>query len=305
MTRNEWHGHGAMLVAEIMWGLMAPVAKLVLSGAVTPLLLTDCRLLGAALLFWTTSLFTRKEPVHHKDMLRLFFASLLGVVFNQGMFLFGLGHTSPINASVITTSLPILTMIISALYLREPVTGKKLQGVFLGALGALLLILSGRQGGSTDGSMLGDLLCLLAQLSFSCYLVFFKGLTGRYSPVTLMKWIFTYASICVIPFSYGEILAVEWSRIDPMSLAGVLTVVFCGTYISYLLVPVGQRYLRPTVTSMYNYVQPIVASCVAVWWGLDSFNLLKGAAVVLVFTGVFFVTKSRSRADLEAAGEEV
>ena len=236
-----------MLVAEIMWGLMAPVAKLVLSGAVTPLLLTDCRLLGAALLFWTTSLFTRKEPVHHKDMLRLFFAALLGVVFNQGMFLFGLGHTSPINASVITTSLPILTMIISALYLREPVTGKKLQGVFLGALGALLLILSGRQGGSTDGSMLGDLLCLLAQLSFSCYLVFFKGLTGRYSPVTLMKWIFTYASICVIPFSYGEILAVEWSRIDPMSLAGVLTVVFCGTYISYLLVPVGQRYLRPTV----------------------------------------------------------
>ena len=136
MTRNEWHGHGAMLVAEIMWGLMAPVAKLVLSGAVTPLLLTDCRLLGAALLFWTTSLFTRKEPVHHKDMLRLFFAALLGVVFNQGMFLFGLGHTSPINASVITTSLPILTMIISALYLREPVTGKKLQGVFLGALGA-------------------------------------------------------------------------------------------------------------------------------------------------------------------------
>lgn len=170
-----------MLVAEIMWGLMAPVAKLVLSGAVTPLLLTDCRLLGAALLFWTTSLFTRKEPVHHKDMLRLFFAALLGVVFNQGMFLFGLGHTSPINASVITTSLPILTMIISALYLREPVTGKKLQGVFLGALGALLLILSGRQGGSTGGSMLGDLLCLLAQLSFSCYLVFFKGLTGRLS----------------------------------------------------------------------------------------------------------------------------
>lgn len=305
MTKNEWNGHGAMLVAEIMWGLMAPVAKVVLAGAVTPLLLTDCRLLGAALLFWITSLFTKKEPVHHKDLLRLFFAALLGVVFNQGMFLFGLGYTSPINASVITTSLPILTMIISALYLREPVTGKKLQGVFLGALGALLLILGGRQGSSTGGSMLGDVLCLLAQLSFSCYLVFFKRLTGRYSSVTLMKWIFTYASVCVIPFSYHEIVSMDWGLVDLKSLAGVLTVVFCGTYVSYLLVPVGQRYLRPTVTSMYNYVQPIVASCVAIWWGLDSFNLLKGIAVVLVFTGVFFVTKSRSRADLEAAGEEV
>lgn len=304
MTKEELHGHGAMLVAEIMWGLMAPVAKVVLAGAVTPLLLTDCRLFGAALLFWFTSLFTRREPVHHKDMLRLFFAALLGVVFNQGMFLFGLGLTSPINASIITTSLPILTMIIAALYLREPVTGCKLQGVFLGAVGALLLILSGRQGGLQGGSIWGDLLCLLAQLSFSCYLVFFKGLTGRYSPVTLMKWIFTYASVCVIPFSYNEIASLDWSRLDAGSIAGAATVVFCGTYISYLLVPIGQRTLRPTVTSMYNYVQPIVASGVAVWWGLDSFDLLKGIAVVLVFTGVFLVTKSRSRADLEAAGEE-
>lgn len=305
MTKNEFHGHAAMLVAEIMWGLMAPVAKVVLAGAMTPLLLTDFRLFGAALLFWFTSLFTKKEPVHHKDMLLLFFASLLGVVFNQGMFLFGLERTSPVDASIITTSLPILTMIIAALYLREPVTGKKLQGVFLGAVGALLLIFSGRQSGVPGGSVTGDLLCLLAQLSFSCYLVFFKGLTGRYSSVTLMKWIFTYASVCVIPFSYNEIAAMDWSLLDATGIAGAATVVFCGTYISYLLVPVGQRYLRPTVTGMYNYVQPVVASCVAVWWGLDSFNLLKGIAVVLVFTGVFFVTKSRSRADMEAAGEEV
>ena len=273
MTKNEWKGHGAMWGAEVMWGLMAPVSKLVLASAVTPLLLTDCRMLGAACLFWLASVFTKPEHVASKDLLLLFFASLLGIVFNQGSFIFGLSLTSPINA-----------------------------GVFLGALGALLLIVSGQQNAAGNSNIWGDLLCLLAQLSFSFYLVLYKGLTARYSPITLMKWMFTYASICLIPFSYPEILSTDWLSLGGSVLTGLVAVVFCATFISYLLIPLGQRYLRPTVTSMYNYIQPIVASSVAIYWGMDHFNMLKVLAVILVFTGVFFVTTSRSRADLEKKG---
>lgn len=292
-----------MFGAELMWGLMAPVGKFVLSGALlSPLVLTNCRMFGAALLFWLVSFFTKQEHVNHKDMLSLFFASMLGIVFNQGSYIFGLSMTSPINASIVTTSSPILTMIIAALYLREPVTGKKLIGVFMGATGALLLIFSGQQvqNASQSGNIWGDLLCLLAQFCFACYLVFYKGLISRYSPITLMKWMFTYASVCMIPFSYNELVKTDWMAMDYKLIGGIFMVVFCATFISYLLVPIGQRTLRPTVTSMYNYVQPIVASIVAVIWGMDQFNLLKVIAVILVFTGVFFVTQSRSRADLEA-----
>ena len=224
-----------------------------------------------------------------------------GIVFNQGSYIFGLGMTSPINASIVTTSLPILTMVIAAIYLREPITGKKLLGVFMGAVGALLLILSGHPlSGGQAGSIWGDLLCLFAQFSFSLYLVFFKGLIGKYSPITLMKWMFTYASICLIPFSYSEIVQLDWSLLDYKLIGGLVMVVFCATFISYLLIPIGQKSLRPTVTSMYNYLQPIVASIIAVIWGMDSFNVLKIIAVVLVFTGVFFVTQSKSRAQMEA-----
>ena len=154
-----------MFGAELMWGLMAPVGKFVLSGALlSPLVLTDCRMFGAALLFWLVSFFTKQEHVNHKDMLSLFFASMLGIVFNQGSYIFGLSMTSPINASIVTTSSPILTMIIAALYLREPVTGKKLIGVFMGTTGALLLIFSGQQvqNSSQSGNIWGDLLCLFA-----------------------------------------------------------------------------------------------------------------------------------------------
>ncbi len=291
-----------MIGAETMWGLMAPIGKFILSGAViTPLLMTDFRMIGAACLFWIASLFTQPEHVNHKDMLSLFFAALFGIVFNQGTYIFGLGMTSPINASIVTTSLPILTMVIAAIYLREPITGKKLLGVFMGAVGALLLILSGQpMSGGQSGSIGGDLLCLFAQFCFSLYLVFFKGLIGKYSPITLMKWMFTYASICLIPFSYTEIVQLDWSLLDYKVIAGLVMVVFCATFISYLLIPIGQKNLRPTVTSMYNYLQPIVASILAVAWGMDSFNALKIVAVILVFSGVFFVTQSKSRAQLEA-----
>lgn len=291
-----------MIGAETMWGLMAPIGKFILSGAViTPLLMTDFRMIGAACLFWIASLFTQPEHVNHKDMLSLFFAALFGIVFNQGTYIFGLGMTSPINASIVTTSLPILTMVIAAIYLREPITGKKLLGVFMGAVGALLLILSGQpMSGGQSGSIGGDLLCLFAQFCFSLYLVFFKGLIGKYSPITLMKWMFTYASICLIPFSYTEIVQLDWSLLNYKVIAGLVMVVFCATFISYLLIPIGQKNLRPTVTSMYNYLQPIVASILAIAWGMDSFNALKIVAVILVFSGVFFVTQSKSRAQLEA-----
>lgn len=291
-------GHGAMFGAEVMWGASAPLGKMILTGGITPLLLTDCRMIGAALLFWILSLFTKPEKVNHKDLLAMFFASLLGIVFNQCCFIWGLSLTSPINASIITTSMPIITMVLAAVVLREPVTRLKVGGVFLGAIGALTLIL-GSHAGDGGGSWAGDLLVILAQCSFSCYLVLYKGLISRYRPVTLMKWMFTYASICVIPFTYREWIATDWAAVAPEVLGGIAFFIVGPTFISYLLLPLGQKFLRPTVTAMYNYVQPIVATIIAVAAGMGRFTIANAAAIALVFTGVFLVTKSKSRAEME------
>ncbi len=289
-----------MLGAEFMWGVSAPLGKVILAGGVTPLMLTDCRMVGAAALFWVLSLFTGRERVEGRDLLLMFFASLFGIVLNQGLFLFGLGLTSPVNASIITTSSPIITMVLAAVFLGEPVSRLKVGGVFLGALGALILIAGG--GGDAEGSPLGDVLVVAAQLSFSCYLVLFKRLTSRYSPVTLMKWMFTYASVCVIPFSYNEWACAGLGDVGSDAWWGVAAFVVGPTFVSYLLLPVGQRFLRPTVTAMYNYVQPIVATLAAVWMGVGGFSVLKGVAVVLVFCGVGMVTRSKSREDMEREG---
>ncbi|MCM1071094.1 MAG: DMT family transporter [[Clostridium] fimetarium] len=291
-------GHSAMFGAEVMWGVSSPLGKMIMLGGISPLLLTDCRIIGAAILFWILSFFTKAEKVDHKDLLSMFFASLLGIVFNQCCFIWGLSLTSPINASIITTSMPIITMVLAALVLGEPVTKLKIGGVFLGAVGALTLILGSHSGGG-GGSWAGDLRVIMAQTSFSCYLVFYKGLISKYRPVTLMKWMFTYASICVIPFTYGEWISTDWPTIAPEVLWGIAFFIVGPTFISYLLLPLGQTNLRPTVTAMYNYVQPIVATIAAIISGMGRFTLANAAAIALVFTGVFLVTKSKSRADLE------
>ncbi|MCM1067575.1 MAG: DMT family transporter [Muribaculaceae bacterium] len=299
MDKSKLKGHAAMIGAEVMWGVSAPVGTAILASGMAPMLLTDCRIIGAAVLFWMVSLFSgKREKVSPPDLLKMFFASLLGIVINQGCFVWGLSLTSPINASIITTSLPILTMVMAAIVLREPVTGLKVVGVLLGATGALILVTSGH-GGAGSGSAAGDILVICAQLSFTCYLVLFKSLISRYSAVTLMKWMFSYASICVIPFTYSEWAPEVWAAMEPGVLAGVIFFVLGPTFFSYLLLPVGQSNLRPTVTAMYNYVQPVVATAVAIAAGLGVFTFATAISVVLVFTGVFLVTRSKSRADME------
>ena len=304
MKYESLKGHGAMLGANAMWGLMSPVAKAVMAGGVvTPLVVTDLRVAGAMLLFWTASLFRRPEHVPPADMMKLFGASLLAIVFNQGCFIFGVGMTSPVDASIITTSMPLVAMILAAVLLKEPVTGKKLLGIAAGATGALRLILgsSGAEAAGAAGgkSVWGDLLVLLAQCSYALYIVLFKNFVGRYSPVTIMKWMFTYSFVCLLPFSYDDLIATEWTALERNALLSLGYIVVGSTFLSYILVIVGQKLLRPTVAGMYNYVQPLVASIVAVCWGMDSFNLSKILSVVLIFGGVYLVTMSRSRADEE------
>lgn len=305
MKEIHWKGHASMLGANIMWGLMSPISKVImLTGAVTPLVVTDLRIGGAMILFWITSFFQKPEHVHHKDMVHLFFAALLAIILNQGCFIFGVSLTSPADASIITTSMPLWAMILAAFILKEPITGKKVLGIAAGASGALLLILgssqSGTAGPSKDTAIWGDLLVLTAQFCYALYIVLYKDFVSKYSLVTIMKWMFTYAFICTLPFSAGDLIQTQWTGLGLMEVLGLAFIVIGATFGSYLLTVIGQKNLRPTVAGMYNYIQPIVACIVAISWVMDSFNLTKALAICLIFGGVYLVTVSRSRKEMEA-----
>lgn len=289
-------GHIAMAGANTMWGLMAPVAKMVMAaGLVSPLLMTNFRILGAALLFWTASLFVPNEKVPMRDLLLLAGAAMLGILFNQGCYVFGVGYTSPGEASIITTTMPLWVMVLAAVILGEPITLRKVGGIVLGASGALMLVLgSSAPSVRGDNPMLGDVLVLTAQVSYALYLTFYRNFIKKYSVVTLMKWMFTFAAAVIFPLSVNEWAGASWGEFTMREIAGVGYVVFFATFVAYICIMIGQKCLRPTLVGMYNYVQPIVASCVGVWLGLDTFTPLKMVAVVLIFSGVFLVTISKA-----------
>lgn len=301
MENKHFKGHAALFAAYIVFGLNTPVSKSVLMhGETSAMALTFFRFAGAAALFWIFSLFCRKEHVNVHDIFMLFIASLFGISINQTSFIIGLSLTSPINASVITTTGPILTMALAAVFLKEPVTWKKVVGVLIGAAGALLLILGNDAVNSGNGSLAGDLLCVLSCASFAVYLAAFKKLIARYSAVTSMKWMFLFATVCSVPWFWHDISTVRYGALPMERYFQIAYVVAIATFLAYLLIPVGQKLLRPTVVSMYNYLQPLVSSIVAVVIGMDAFGWEKGIASLLVFLGVYVVTQSKSRAQIEA-----
>ena len=277
---------------------MSPLGKAAMDAGISGLALANMRMIGGAVCFWLTSFFVRNEEVPPRDLLMLFFASLLGIVCNQGCFTFGLSLTSPVDASIVTTTMPIITMILAALFLKEPVTPLKVGGILMGSAGALALIMSNTTSEEGGGSIIGGLLCMASQVSFACYLTIFKKLISKYSVFTLMKWMFSYASVCFIPFSYRDFANMDYAAYPLEVWLQVGYVVLFGTYLAYILMIVGQKTLRPTVVSMYNYVQPVVGSSVAVFMGMATFGWVKAVAAAFIFSGVYMVTQSKSRTDM-------
>jgi drug/metabolite transporter (DMT)-like permease len=299
MEKNKLTGHIAMFSANIIFGLNTPISRTLMPQTLSPFTLTFFRLGGGLLLFWTASLFMKKENVPAKDILLLFFASLFALTFNQLPYFIGLSLTSPIDASIVVTMLPILTMILAALILKEPITLLKAVGVLVGASGALLLVFHSPVVHNGHSNFWGNVIVFGAVSSFALYLTLFKELITRYSSVTVMKWMFLFGTLSCLPFCYKPILQTDFAMLSSGTFWRIAYVVFFATFIGYLLIPVGQKELRPTTLSMYNYVQPVVASMVAVAIGIDLFGVEKAVAGVLVFAGVYIVTQSKSKAQLD------
>ena len=206
--------HLCLFFACAFWGLMAPLGKDAMTHGITGIDMVTFRVTGGAILFWLTSLFTPKEHVPRKDLLMLIGAAIFGLVTNQCCYTIGLSITSPINASIVTTSMPIFAMILAAIILKEPITGKKALGVVFGCTGAVILIVTSAAAASSKvGDIRGDLLCLGAQLSFALYLSLFSKLIKRYSVITVNKWMFTYATILILPFTFNHVAGINFAAV--------------------------------------------------------------------------------------------
>lgn len=297
LNKSTVVGHLACFGAYCIFGFNIVCCKNISNANVlTPMDLLCLRATGATLLFWLLSLFMPKEKVPPKDLLQIFVASMLGLFLTQYSFLKAITMTTSIDTSITNTCTPILTMIVAAIVLKEPITFKKIAGVLVSLAGVLILIFNsvGLGGGASATKPLGIALVVVNGLTFALYLGIFRPLISKYNVVTFMKWMFLFSMIAALLFNAKNLSHIPSVQMQSKVMWQVAFVVFFATFVAYFLIPIGQKRLRPTLVSMYNYVQPIIATVISIVIGLDRFTWIKGVAMVLVFTGVWIVSQSRA-----------
>lgn len=295
--RESVVGHVACFVAYAIFGINIIVCKdLTGDSPVSPMALFTMRSIGAGALFWLISLFMPHEKVARRDYARIFAASVLGFFLTQITFLMAISDITPMDCSIVASLSPVYTMIIAAIVLREPITVKKAGGVLLSFAGIIYLILNsvGSSGGVVETKPVGVVLMIVNSLCFSLYLGMFKPVISRYSVITFMKWIFLFSTVLSLPFTAGELAGICYASLPSSFIPELLFLILCATFVTYLLIPVGQKHIRPTLVSMYSYVQPIIAIAVSIYIGMDTLSWQKVVAAVTVFAGVVLVSYSRS-----------
>lgn len=294
MQLNRTTAHLALFAVALIYGANYSIAKEVLDdGYILPLGLVLFRILSSIILFFIIHLFFIKEKVDRKDLWLLAVCGLFGVFINQSFFLTGLKFTTPINASVLMVTTPIFVLIISILMRVEKFTVLKLTGVLLGAAGTLLLIFS-KGKVSFTGTLKGDVFILINASAYALYLVLVKPMMRKYNPITVVKWIFLFGLIPVIPLGWKDATSIDWSSFGPTVWMSFFYVLVMTTFFTYLLNAIALKRVKPSTVGIYIYLQPVLATGIALFMGKDQLTWVKIIAGLIIITGVYLVSLKKS-----------
>ena len=287
--------HIALIFANLIYAINFTLAKDVMPEYIMPSGFILLRVSSAVFLFSIVYFLFIREKIKKKDLVRLAVCGLFGVAVNQLFFFEGLNLTSPINASIIMTTNPIIVLVISFIFLKDKITGYKLFGVLLGIFGAWNLILNSNNMSFSSGSGLGDIFVLINATSYGLYLVLVKPLMSKYNPITILFIVFSFGLIFVFPFGYNELSLVDWTEIPNNIWFEIGFVVLFTTFFAYLLNAFALKNVNPNTVSIYIYLQPVLASFFAIYWGSDELKEDKIIAALFIFAGVYLVSKESEK----------
>lgn len=291
--------HIALFLVNVFYGASHVVAKGIMPNFLSPNVFILFRVVGATFLFWILTFFFIRETIDKSDYKRMALCGLFGVAINQLFFFHGLNLSSSINSGIIMTVNPILVVILSFILLKEGITKTKVIGILLGAIGAILLTLAG--GSGKGDSTLGDLFLFINAASYAVYLVIAKPLMKKYQPLTVITYVFTFG-LCFIllyPPTLSEFFTTDYSLFTTSIIAKIVYVIVGVTFLTYLLTMYGLKFLSPSISSSYIYLQPVLVVFFAFF--LSSFGLAddytqtitisKIMYMLLIFTGVYTISK--------------
>ncbi len=290
--RNKIKAHGAIFIANVLYGVNYVAVKQILPEYATWQALAFLRGFGALILLLAISPVFKHEKIAKKDIGKIAVAGVLGVAINQSLLVWGISLSSPINASIIMTLNPLFVMIFSALYLKFSITKHKVLGIIIGGVGAVILILSARNAQFDGTHTVGDIIILCNAILYGAYLVITKPLMKKYDSFTVLKYTFLFGCFPVVFYGAEPTFQINFAEMPMYVYAAIAFVVIGATFLTYLLNIVGLKYVNPTTVSVYIYLQPIVAGIISISIGEDAFSWYKLFSMLLVFIGVYLVTLS-------------
>jgi len=296
---SKWKAHAALLGAKLIYGANYSLAKEVMPQYIGPSGMIVMRVLGAILLFGLFWSFKPEIP-RKEDLLRFLLCAMTGVAVNQIMFFEGLNLTTPIQASIILTANPILVLISVAIIAKERITWAKSIGILLGLIGAAILILRRDNTAVGNNVMLGNFFVFINAVSYSVYLVLVRKLMRTYRVITVMFWVFLPGLILVLPFGWQEFSIVEWTTIPTNALLILGFIIVGTTFLAYLLNAYALVTVSASVVSAYVYLQPFIAAAIAIAIGKDQLDVRMIVSALLVFAGVYLVSKLPASARSES-----
>ena len=280
----------AATIVSLIYGITFTIAKDVMPFFVKPFGFIALRVGGSVILFWLVAIFATKQKVDTKDFPRIIAAAFFGVAFNMLTFFEGLSQTSPIMASVLMVTTPMIVLILSAILIREKISRKKAGGITLGLLGTVLLILYGKSITSGENALWGNFLVFVNAVSYGLYLIIVKKLMDKYNPFAFVKWIYLFGFIMALPFGWNQLLEINWTAMPADILSKIIFVVVLSTFLTYLLNLLSMKRLKPTTVAVFIYLQPLFATIFAIGLGKDQLNPVKIFSAFLIFAGVYLVT---------------
>ncbi|MDO9510671.1 MAG: DMT family transporter [Bacteroidales bacterium] len=290
---NRTQAHLALLISSLIFGLNYSISKSLLPVYINPLQLVFLRLAGSIAALVLISLFYKGGKIEKKDYPRVALAGFLGITINQLFFFEGLSRTSAVETSIIHTSSPIIVLLFAFFIIGEKINLRKMIGILLGLGGALLLILQGKEISWQSDHFTGDLMILINVSAYSMYLVIVKPLMTKYSPLSVMKWVFICGFGFVMPFSIPQLKDIPFSSYDISSWSALLYVVFITTTLGFTLTVFALRHVSAGVTAYYMYLQPLIAGSVAIIWGTEKLGAQMLIATALIFSGVYVITRKK------------
>jgi len=289
---QKLQAHGAIFLANTIFGLGVPVTKLLLDEWVTPMGYMATRSLGACILFWLIAAFMPRERVERRDLITILAGGLLGFVVSQTLTAWALDFTSPIYFSLIASLTPVAVMLCAAFTIGERITPMKAFGVMLGIAGAVYMVLASQSFGTGKNDLLGIFLAIMSVLTWAVYLIITRNVAAKYTPVTQMKYVFLISAVVTVPIALPELP--QCALYTPAwGIDGLLEMAFIvvgATALGYFLIPFAMKRLQATTVSIYTNLQPVVAAMVAILLGQDVFSWDKPVCAVLVLLSAYIVT---------------